>query len=74
MNIRPDPHDFLLYRDGFSLSTLYRKTQDLDCPVLLTIQVCVCVCVCVEKEKKSSYLSKQESIAVEIIKREPPCM
>jgi len=29
---------FSTTRDGFSLSTLYRKTQDLDCPVLLTIQ------------------------------------
>lgn len=29
---------FSTTRDGFSLSSLYRKTQDLDCPVLLTIQ------------------------------------
>ena len=29
---------FSTARDGFSLSQLYRKTQDLDCPVLLVIQ------------------------------------
>ena len=26
-------------RDGFALSTLYRKVQDLDCPILMVIQV-----------------------------------
>ena len=26
-------------RDGFALSTLYRKMQELDCPILMVIQV-----------------------------------
>ena len=29
----------LFPRDGFALSTLYRKVQDLDCPILMVIQV-----------------------------------